>query len=412
MARCPDPGRLRAYLDGEVTPAERMALGGHLDHCEACRATLATLRHTADVVRQRMRALTPADEALLTGTAWRRLRPRLRHAPVAHTWRERIPTMTRRLQGPGRLALSGGLASLVVLLALALTPAGSLAVQAISIFRVQTFKAITIEVDPATMPDMAGHRDQAPAPDGEKPTREEVERELAELGVTLDTTFDEGPAREVADIDAARVAAGGGAVRQVTDLPAALRGSAPEVLVVDPTTSTVSVDLATFRQALKDQGHEAPETLPGVSPTATAITATLKTSFSVVQAHGEGDARLVFAQGASPELTFSEGIDVLAIRDAALAMPGISKTTRTQILSIRDDEWGKTLFIPAPPGTVVKDVTVGGVLGTGVGGAPGLLLLDPQGQGGVVLWQTDGTLYAIAGAYGEEALLRAANSVR
>ncbi len=37
-------GRLQAYLDGEVTGAERETIDRHLDRCEPCRAELSTLR--------------------------------------------------------------------------------------------------------------------------------------------------------------------------------------------------------------------------------------------------------------------------------------------------------------------------------------------------------------------------------
>ncbi|MBD3220750.1 hypothetical protein GF314_05870 [bacterium] len=37
-------GRLQAYLDGEVTGAERETIDRHLDRCESCRAELSALR--------------------------------------------------------------------------------------------------------------------------------------------------------------------------------------------------------------------------------------------------------------------------------------------------------------------------------------------------------------------------------
>lgn len=333
--------------------------------------------------------------------------------------------LTRTLSGPARLALSGAGVALAVLLVLALTPAGSQALQALSIFRVQTFKAITIEVDPATLPAVTEARKRArsaaqPAAKDPVQARQQVERDLAAVGITLKTTIDEQTVRAVADIATARAAAKGVPVRTLGAPPDAFAKVAPRVYVADPSTSSATVDLAAFRKAVAEAKKARPEgapeidpaKLPGIDPNVSSVSATLQTAFSVVQVYGEGETALVFAQGASPELTLSEGIDILAIRDALLAMPAIPKTTRTQLLSIRDDEWTRTLIIPVPQGTIVKDVTVGGALGNTVGGAPGLLILSPDGHGGAVLWQRDGVLYAVGGGYGEDVLLKAANSVQ
>lgn len=423
MTHCPDTGRWRAYLDGETV--ERAALATHLEGCGRCRATLAELQATADFSRARLAALA-APAPVDVRRAWAGVQARLGRRPAPVSRYERIRQMlTRALSGPARLALSGAGVALAVLLVLALTPAGSQALQALSIFRVQTFKAITIEVDPATLPAVTEARKRArsaapPAAKDPDQARQQVERDLAAVGITLKTTIDERTVRVVADIAAARAAAKGVPVRTLGALPDAFAKVAPRVYVADPSTSSATVDLAAFRKAVAEAKKARPEgapeidpaKLPGIDPTVSSVSATLQTAFSVVQVYGEGETALVFAQGASPELTLSEGIDILAIRDALLAMPAIPKTTRTQLLSIRDDEWTRTLIIPVPQGTIVKDVTVGGALGNTVGGAPGLLILSPDGHGGAVLWQHAGVLYAVGGGYGEDVLLKAANSVQ
>ena len=426
MTACPDPGRWRAYLDGEAPAADLAALAAHAADCPNCQATLTDLRASADFAATHLAALAPAPSPAATRQAWQHVRARLDEGATPRSPYERIRQMlTRTLSGPARLALSGAVATLAVLLVLVLTPAGSQALQGLSIFRVQTFKAVTIEVDPATMPafNQQQAREKAARHAGTTDplqARQELERELAAAGVAVTTTVDERTMREVANVAAARSAARGAPVRTITALPPDYAGTTPKVYVAQPSTTTATVDLAKFRQALaaakKDLPQGAPPidpaNLPGINPNIASISATLQTAFAVVQVYGEGETALVFAQGASPELTLSEGVDITAIRDAMLAMPALSKTTRNQILSIRDDEWTRTLILPVPPGTIVQDVTVGGALGNLVGGVPGLLIVSPDGTAGAVLWQRDGILYAVAGGHGRDVLLQAANSVK
>jgi anti-sigma factor RsiW len=423
MTECPEIGRWRAYLDGEAAAEEMARLTAHLDGCAHCRTTVAELRATAEFVGSRLLTAMPADA---TQRAWARMQPRLREPIQTRSLLERMTQMVlHSLSRPARLALSGAVATLAVLLVLALTPAGSQALQALSIFRVQKFKAVTIEVDRDRLSGRAEEareeaREKAHSTDPVE-ARRELEQRLAEVGISLKTSLNEQTVREVADLAAARAAAPAGvSVRTVADLPAVYANTAPKVQVADPSTTSMTVDLTAFRKALAEAKKDAPEeaqsidpnNLPGIDPNVKSITATVQTAFSVVQSYGEGEQALIFLQGGSPELRLSEGIDILAIRDALLAMPNISQQTRSQILSIKDDEWDRTLIIPVPEGTIVKDVSVGGAFGTPVGGEPGLLLLSPEGKSGAVLWQRDGILYAVAGGYGEDVLLRAANSVR
>jgi len=424
MTPCPDSGRLRALLDGMLAPAAAAALAAHLTACPACRARLAALRQSADFAGQALALLGAAPDPATTRRAWGRLQARLDERPRPPSLRERITAMLDRFASrSARLGLSAGLAGLAVVLTLALTPLGSEAAKALSIFRITTFKAITFEVDQSSLPrptdaqrQQLERRRQASDPAA---VRAEIERELAAVGIALNTTVTDRTVRAVKDLAAARAAAPAGTtVRTITALPAALKQGAPKVYVADPSKTVVTADLARVRQALRERAKELPKgapaidptNLPGIDPNVSSIAATLQTAFSVVQVWGEEEKTLVFAHGASPVLTLSEGIDITALRDALVASPAISKTTRTQIMSIRDDEWNKTLFIPVPAGAIVKDVRVGGLLG--VGGEPALLILTPDGQAGAVFWRTGDTLYVVAGGYGEDVLMQAANSVK
>jgi anti-sigma factor RsiW len=425
MTHCPPDGDLRAFLDGDLPADAQAALERHLASCPACAARRDALHAAAGFVGDRLAALGAPPDALATSVAWQRLQAHLDTQPARLSLRQRLSTL---LAWPGarslRLGLSTALASLVVIAVLAVTPMGSAAVQALSVFRVTTFKALTIEVDPTTHPkpteaqrQEAERRRQAADP---ARVRQEIERELAAAGITVKTTIGDQTARQVADLAAARAAAGGAPVRTLTVLPPALAKGAPNVSVADATRSTLTVDLAKFRQALRDRPGDTPggatpvdpNNLPGINPNVSRISATVDTSFSVVQQWGEGEQALVFAYGPSPVLTLSEGIDVQELCLALKASPVLSKTNRAQLDTICADpaSLATTLLIPVPAGAIVKDVRVGGFLG--VGGDPALLVLDPNGKGGAVFAQRNGILYVVAGGYGEQALLQAINSIR
>lgn len=431
MNHCPDTGTWRSYLDQEQPDHQAATLTEHLATCPTCLSTCVRLRQAADDCQQLLKPLQVAPGPVATQAAWQRLATRLPDPAPSLSWHERITIMwTRLTAGPARLALSGSLTALVVALVLALTPAGSMALQSLSVFRIQTFKAITFEYDQATLPRPDPNRvppvrkpGEKPATPAEKPNigqaRERLEKELAAIGVALNSNVSDKTAREVADLAAAQAAAPSGTrLQTITSLPGPLATSKAKVYLADPTKSTVTIDLSRFRQAIRDRVKDAPrgappidpDKLPGISPNVSSVGATLQTAFSVVQIYGQDDQRLLFAQGPSPELTLTEGIDIRALRDAILASPGLAKKTRDQITAIKDEELTRTLIIPVPAGTIVEDVTIGGV--AGIGGVPGLLLLDKDGREGVVLWQKGGTLYAVAGYYGRDLLLAAANSAR
>src|SRR5262252_11094775 len=82
---CPDPGRLRGWLDREAAPADD-ALAAHLAGCPACQTTLDSLSQDADF----------AAETLAFGSG----------APTTATETERaLASVRRRLVAPDPTAL-------------------------------------------------------------------------------------------------------------------------------------------------------------------------------------------------------------------------------------------------------------------------------------------------------------------
>ncbi len=67
--RAHDTGRLRAYLDGEMSPGDREAMTAHVDHCATCKAELELLESRAAGIAGRLDELdargAPAPQAAL-----------------------------------------------------------------------------------------------------------------------------------------------------------------------------------------------------------------------------------------------------------------------------------------------------------------------------------------------------------
>jgi hypothetical protein len=73
MKECWSEGKLRAYLDGEVTPEEKEQAGAHLAECAECRALSEVLSARAERVSLWMEALAQSAEPI-------ELRPRGRRS--------------------------------------------------------------------------------------------------------------------------------------------------------------------------------------------------------------------------------------------------------------------------------------------------------------------------------------------
>jgi len=117
-----------AYLDGEVTPSERMLIRTHLAGCDVCREKLAALSVTHSRVSRSLRAR--AARAALSPQAWSRLQARL-----AGEARPSRPWLTAWLQ---RLSPGGGGISQIFRGGITMKKGFSLAAMAVLVISVST----------------------------------------------------------------------------------------------------------------------------------------------------------------------------------------------------------------------------------------------------------------------------------
>ena len=152
MTRCCDEGRLRAYIDQELSPMERDVVAAHLMECGTCRGAL-----------ERVRARVHQASALLVAPAStpdpRRALARFQHEHVAprtpvperrtdnHVWRIPMETTPHLWSGPRRRAMVGVAVAIVALSLLLFPPVQAIADQLLQVFRVERVMFIPFDPD-------------------------------------------------------------------------------------------------------------------------------------------------------------------------------------------------------------------------------------------------------------------------
>lgn len=268
-----------------------------------------------------------------------------------------------------------------LLMVLTVSPMGSFAGDLLDRFRVQKFAAITINVE-----DFQDFQTnmllRLVAAD------HEALGEAAMNLATFESTFDqEDPLanmQQFASADEARAAYGD--FRTTDDLPEGY-DTTPTYYVSQAGSATVTIDTAEA-QAIIDQLNLPIYSLPDAA-TYPEMTFTMDIPQTLVQEFkgASEDERIFVAQLVSPTLITPEGLDMDALREDLLALPGLPPDFVAQLRSI--DDWESTLIVPIPEGFSSDDVTIDG--------EPGLLITSDDEKGAVALWEDDGVLYIVGG---------------
>jgi anti-sigma factor RsiW len=411
---------MRAYLDNEVSAAERSALADHIDGCIGCARTLDALRADASAVAASLSRWLPTPVPADALPAERRasaalsrfqatVRDDVRDVEIAPqgvlaVLKEQMTEMFKRLTAPRIRPAFAALSVMTVLaLALAFTPLSSLADQLFKTFRVQQFAAVAVRV-----PGMK----EMPQPQQISPDQQQqVMQMLAALGTPTTNATKESVA-EVPDSAAAKAfLAQYGATFQVPgQLPAAFANTPARYGTAQPTTSSYVLNVPVAKQYLMLANSPELNSLPWPTGVDT-LTFGLDTPAAVATYYGDGQksgfgivqmANLPNAgPGAGPALKLPDELDVNAFRTAVLALPGLPQDTVAQLKNVQD--WDRTLIIPVPEDATTKNVSIKG--------NAGMLILDGQGRGSLLLWQDDGIMYAVGGTISEADVLLVANNL-
>jgi hypothetical protein len=363
----------------------------HVASCPACRRLLEALERDAAYAMGMLSRLEPdVDEvsAPLALAAWRSRqetpREHERGFDLMHIWNRR-----------GMRVASGIAAVFALLMVLTISPMGSFAGDILDRFRVQKFAAITIEMDDFEdfQADMLLRLVVA--------DRDALEGSVMSL-VDYTTTFNEDdPMANAQEYDsAAEAGAAFGPFLTADSIPDGYADT-PAYYVSDEGSVTVTVDTAEA-QSIVDELNLPIFSLPDAA-TQPEMVFTMEVPQALVQEY-EGateEEHIIIAQLASPTLITPDGLDMDALREDLLALPGLPPDFVAQLRSIED--WESTLIIPVPEGASSDDVTING--------EPGLLITSDDGEGSVALWENDGILYIVGGTESGGTISNIANSL-
>ncbi|MDI3340354.1 MAG: hypothetical protein QJR03_07445 [Sphaerobacter sp.] len=352
--RCLSDGELRALLDAPGAPPP------HLDGCAACQARLARLRETAEAAGALLAQLGAGEAIPDPALAYRRLvaarRRPLRSSPKG------VPLMHRLLGAPRRAGAAGVAAIALLVAVIAFAPVGSLAQDILNSFRVQQFAAITIPMD---VVDQFAAQAGAQVSQLTPAQRQQIAEGLQGLD-KFSSTLGSQSVRQVGSLDEARAHLGG-TLRVPADLPAAFAATPPQVYVGDGGHLEYTIDVAKAQQVLSIVSLK-PGGLPDPAQTP-EVTVSLDINPAAMLHYTAGDQHLIVGQTASPVLNIPSAVDVEALREAILSVPGLPPDLVAQIRAVKD--WQHTLIIPVPAGATTSQEKVDG--------APALLIEVQQG---------------------------------
>ncbi len=383
MMNAHDIGRLRAYLDGELSPDERQAVAAHLDRCARCAEEVELLDSRAQVARASLAALDSAapDAHFALASFHASQRETRQPAPFsAANLLRRLDEMKRNAFSPRwRPAMIALSALLVVALLFTIAPVRNAAADFLGLFRISKFAVIPL--DAAQMQRLEQLAQQAAGTFGDP----QVLRE-------------EGPEQPVSDAAQASALAGF-AVRMPSRLP--------EAAVLESFTAQrgpalrVEMDRATIEAFMQAAGASS----AGL-PQTEKLAADIDVATGVSLKYRLGSGRLEFSQVPSPQVNVPEGIDPVALAETGFMFLGMPQEDAQRMA--RSIDWTSTLVVPLPTNAAeAREVTVDGVTG--------LLLEERGGDRGdsALLWEKDGILYfATARNLDEKLLIDAADSLR
>jgi hypothetical protein len=430
---CPESGRLRAWLDDEVTEDENLALVDHLAACAACQAAHDLLDRDAEAVALALdRQAGPPPTTFETEQALARLHRRLDaeadlgrvigpvpaasretpaartngHAPLAavaagsalpiarlvasepaiDTASQPTPSpQLRRMSVPmtlvfqrWRLAMSG-LAAALLLTFMIGTPEGRVAAAAfLAQFRSQRLTIVTFDPDQARQTGLF---------------------RLEHLGtVTNPRPPQPAPAASVQE------AAGKAGFPVLQPDPATLPPGANKTPTVrfSPSSQTRLTFDKQKTRAYFDSINRKDVSLPDNLNGATLVVS-LPPIVMLEYGAANGKPAVMVGEARAIEVGVEGNASLDDVRTFLLGMPGLPDDLARQLRSIQD--WRSTLPIPIPVDKISwQDTTVSG--------APGYLLNDNTGLGSAVIWQANGQIYGVAGPMKATDLRRLAESLK
>lgn len=360
---CYDQGHIQSYIDGELSKAEMEETREHLGACEECRRLYRDLLYTDALVRNSMKGLLAADrERFDAELAWQKLKL----SAIEREKQKKKGVVFKVMRYKKMFTAAAAALALVGLFSF--TPVRTMAGEFLTIFRMEKVKAIAIT--PEDMSQMERlMKEGAGSVDIKNFGRVEVTGRQEAVPVTL------REARDAVDFEL-----------KLPDFDPNVDGYAePQLKKVSGGSVTLALDVDNVNAALQSLGsrERLPDELNGKE-----FTLTIPTGITAEYKGAAGEIALV--QTRSPSVQASPGVDVKAIRQALLSIPGLPENLKKQLAAV--DDWQRTALIPVRAGHY-SEVRVNGAEGVFIQG-------DSTARGksiNALVWQEGGVIYALAG---------------
>ena len=407
IVTCPEPGRLRAWLDGEAG-GETAPLVDHVDSCPSCRASVQELTRDAAIAADALRPLaTPAVDDAATERALARFhglaaRPSptapvrvgravgdevAAHPTDADSPPEHLPTReTSRMPialrfERWRLAL-GGLAAALALTFVLATPEGqATAAGFLAQFRSQRFTVVTFDSTSAG--------------------RNGLQR-LERLGTLQRSPSGPRGGEDVPSVEEASQRVGFAVAQpDPAALPAGVSRT-PRINVASAAQMRFTFDRDKAAAYFRDLGRadlRLPDKLHG-----TTLVISTPPMAMLRYAAADGKPAVMVGQTSDVQVAVEGAATLDEIRQYLLSVPGMPAEVAAQLRAIQN--WENTLPIPVPADKIAWRETT-------IHGGQGLVLTDNTGLGSAALWrQPNGRIYGVAGPLKGDELQRVVDTVR
>ena len=354
---------------------EPLALGArdrqHLGLCSPCAARLDAIEVDALYAAS---LLSTREPEVNSAQAFRSIQTQMKREPGARTtWFARLTSRARARSHMSVLA-SGAFAALVAaLMAIGLTPAGSIAQSFINLFEPQQVATVQLSAADLRSLSQLRHFGKVNVPGSLSP-------------------------QHVADARAASAASG----MHVLSPSFRPRGTPSAASYEVLGGGTGSFTFSTSRSKAWAAAHHTQ--LPPVPAGLDGSTLSVITGDTVLATYSAGSGSLpdlVVGQTRAPRIA-TTGASVHDIEAYVLSLPGLSSTLRSQIQSLGNPI--SVLVLPVPADFATSHPVT-------VNGARGYAISDSTGLGSVVIWEKDGVIYGVGGTLSENDALQTANSL-
>ncbi len=365
--KCPENDVFQAYIDGELEIGFRKKLEAHLAECDKCRSRLAILKENDDFIFDKLQGYSKHFEECQVPTSM---------SPVASNQNN-----NRNHKGvfqhmfKHRKIIAAACATLLITACITVQPVKAAIANALSIFRVENIKGITV-----TLKDLQEIQGKLANGQGEI--------NLEQMGnIKL-----QGGERRTSSMEE---------VKNLSDIhvvfPAALSDVIPRISVVEPTSIDFTLNVQKVNQIMKSFGATKllPDSIDGK---------TFNAAFASqvgIQYDMDGKYILSITETKSPQLTVPEGVDVDEVYNAVVEMPILPENIQSQLKSIKD--WKNTVYIPV----IESEMTE-----VDINGTKGYMSLDKAGERSWLVWYNEGVIYNMSGYVSSNELLDIARSMK